>query len=66
MKQKIPDYYPTMFLDGYEPWEILAAAHKKMIAAAGKQSLDLVFPRRCPMCGRCDQRCRRRWRMCFR
>ena len=34
MKQKIPDYYPTMFLDGYEPWEILAAAHKKMIASA--------------------------------
>ena len=25
---------------------------KKMIAAAGKQSLDLVFPRRCPMCDR--------------
>lgn len=34
MKQKIPDYYPTMFLDGYKPWEIMAAAHKKMIAAA--------------------------------
>ena len=34
MKQKIPDYYPTMFLDGYEPWEILAAAHKRTLAAA--------------------------------
>lgn len=38
MKQKIPDYYPTMFLDGYEPWEILAAAHKKMIAKAAAQT----------------------------
>jgi hypothetical protein len=33
-KKPIPDYYPTMFLDGYEPWEILAAAHKKFLAAA--------------------------------
>lgn len=38
MKPKIPDYYPTMFLDGYEPWEILAAAHKRMIAAAAAQT----------------------------
>ena len=38
MKQKIPDYYPTMFLDGYEPWEILAAAHKKFLAAAAAQT----------------------------
>ncbi len=32
--RSIPDYYDTMFMDGYEPWEILAAAHKKMLAAA--------------------------------
>ena len=38
MKPKIPDYYPTMFLDGYEPWEILAAAHKKFLAAAAAQT----------------------------
>ena len=30
----IPDYYNTMFIDGYQPWEILAAAHKKILAAA--------------------------------
>ena len=35
-RKPIPDYYPTMFLDGYEPWEILAAAHDKMIAAADR------------------------------
>ena len=27
---KIPDYYDGMYLDGYEPWQILHAAHKKM------------------------------------
>ncbi len=26
----VPDYYPTMYLDGYEPWEILNAVHKTM------------------------------------
>jgi hypothetical protein len=29
-----------MFLDGYEPWEILAAAHNKMIAAAAKRQTE--------------------------
>ena len=29
-KKKIPDYYPTMFLDGYKPYEILYALHKSM------------------------------------
>ena len=28
--KKIPDYYPTMYMDGYEPWEILEAVHKSM------------------------------------
>jgi len=28
--RKIPDYYPTMFLDGYKPYEILYALHKSM------------------------------------
>ena len=22
---KLPDYYPTMYLDGYEPWQIMQA-----------------------------------------
>ncbi len=39
-RKPIPDYYPTMFLDGYEPWEILAAAHNKMIAAAAKRQTE--------------------------
>ncbi len=29
----IPDYYRTMYEDGYEPWEILASAHKKILVA---------------------------------
>ena len=30
----IPDYYRTMYQDGFEPYEILAAVHKKMLATA--------------------------------
>ncbi len=26
----IPEYYPTMYLDGYSPEQILTAARKKM------------------------------------
>jgi hypothetical protein len=29
--RKIPEYYPTMYLDGYTPQEILIAAHKRML-----------------------------------
>ncbi len=29
-QKKIPDYYPTMYLDGYKPWEILNAMRKTM------------------------------------
>ena len=27
----IPDYYPTMYQDGYKPYEILEAAHNSII-----------------------------------
>lgn len=27
----IPEYYDTMYLDGFEPWQIMEAAHKTMI-----------------------------------
>ena len=27
---KIPEYYDTMYMDGYEPWEIMEAVHKRM------------------------------------
>ena len=36
LNRPLPDYYPTMFMDGYEPWQILAAAHKKALATAAK------------------------------
>ena len=28
--RKLPEYYPTMYMDGYEPWEILQALHESM------------------------------------
>jgi len=28
---KIPDYYDTMYLDGYTPEQILYSAHRQMI-----------------------------------
>ena len=29
-KSPIPEYYDTMYMDGYEPWEIMEAVHKRM------------------------------------
>ena len=29
-RKPIPEYYDTMYMDGYEPWEILEAVHKRM------------------------------------
>ena len=29
--RQIPEYYPTMYMDGYEPHQILHALHRKMI-----------------------------------
>ena len=29
--RKIPDYYDTMYLDGYTPEQILYSAHRKMV-----------------------------------
>ena len=26
----LPDYYDTMYLDGFEPWQILEAAHRTL------------------------------------
>ena len=28
--RKIPDYYPTMYRDGYSPEQIMYAAHRKL------------------------------------
>ena len=27
----IPEYFDTMYLDGFEPWQIMASAHKTML-----------------------------------
>ena len=34
---QLPDYYPTMWMDGYEPWEIVEAAHKTMLKNAQQE-----------------------------
>ena len=28
--RRIPDCYPTMYLDGFEPWEVMHAAKRQM------------------------------------
>ena len=35
--RKIPDYYDTMYLDGFEPWEIQVAIRKKHRLLAEEQ-----------------------------
>ena len=27
----LPEYYDTMYLDGFEPWQIMSSAHKTML-----------------------------------
>ena len=29
--RQIPEYYPTMYMDGYTPAQILHAVHRKMV-----------------------------------
>ena len=29
--RQIPEYYPSMYMDGYKPYQILHALHRKMI-----------------------------------
>ena len=31
MNREVPEYYPTMYLDGYTPEEILCARRKSML-----------------------------------
>ena len=45
---RIPDYYDGMYKDGYQPWEIIEAAHKSIIkehearqAAAAAEESDV-------------------------
>ena len=37
-EKHIPEYYPTMYLDGYSPMEILQAAHRKIYADYRKRT----------------------------
>ena len=33
----IPDYYPTMYLDGYTPYEIIGAASRQIYDSSQKR-----------------------------
>ena len=35
--RKIPEYYPTMYMDGYTPEEIRYALHRKMLKDSEKE-----------------------------
>ena len=37
---KTPDYYPTMYMDGYTHEQIMYSAHRKMIRAYEAQKAD--------------------------
>ena len=39
-KRPIPEYYDTMYMDGYEPWEIMEAAHKRMMRMAKEREAE--------------------------
>ena len=41
MGRPLPDYYDTMYLDSYKPWEIVEAAHNSIIKEA-KDVTDLI------------------------
>lgn len=41
--EDLPEYYPTMYLDGYTPEQIMMAQRKKILKAyAEKESVDEV------------------------
>lgn len=37
---KVPEYYDTMYMDGYEPWEIMEAVHKRMLRMAKEREAE--------------------------
>lgn len=39
-KRPIPEYYDTMYMDGYEPWEIMEAVHKRMTRMAKERETE--------------------------
>ena len=40
----IPDYYPTMYLDGYTPYEILQATSRKMYNNHLERQEEAIIP----------------------
>ena len=38
--QPLPDYYDGMYLDGYQPWEIIEAAHNSIIKEASARQAE--------------------------
>lgn len=40
----IPDYYPTMYLDGYTPYEILQATSRKMYNDRLERQEEAIIP----------------------
>ena len=40
----IPDYYPTMYLDGYTPYEILQATSRKMYTDHLERQEEAIIP----------------------
>ena len=39
-KRPMPEYYDTMYMDGYEPWEIMEAVHKRMLRMAKEREAE--------------------------
>ena len=38
--QPLPDYYDGMYKDGYQPWEIIEAAHNSIIKEASARQAE--------------------------
>ena len=47
--RQIPDYYPTMYLDGYKPYEILEAASNSIIKQYMERQEESAPPEDEPM-----------------
>ena len=39
-RRPLPEYYDTMYMDGYEPWEIMEAVHKRMLRMAKEREAE--------------------------
>ena len=44
--RQIPEYYPTMYMDGYQPHQILHAVHRQMLREhyERKEADNIVIP----------------------